>query len=70
MLDVCAADRIKPCDQVAFDATCEGCDALGGHYQVTGVPPPALPANVRRPVRFRQPRHHLPDIAAALRAAP
>lgn len=69
MLDVRPADRIKPRDQVAFDATREACEALGWHYEVAGTPPASLLANVRWLAGYRHPRHHLPDIAAALRAA-
>ncbi|SFR29618.1 hypothetical protein SAMN04488564_12091 [Lentzea waywayandensis] len=47
VLDVRAADRIKPRDQVAFDATAEARKALGRRYEVVGAPPEALPANVR-----------------------
>ncbi|ONI90968.1 transposase [Saccharothrix sp. ALI-22-I] len=69
VLDVRAADRIKPRDQVAFDATREACEALGWRYEVAGLPPAALLANVRWLAGYRHPRHHLPDVAAALRAA-
>ncbi|GGP84494.1 hypothetical protein GCM10010185_67950 [Saccharothrix coeruleofusca] len=69
VLDVRSADRIKPRDQVAFDATRAACDALGWHYDVAGAPPRSLLANVRWLAGYRHPRHHLPDVAAALRAA-
>ncbi|WP_410570546.1 hypothetical protein [Amycolatopsis sp. cmx-4-61] len=47
MLDVRAAHRIKPPDQVAFDATAAACAALGWRYKVVGAPPELLLANVR-----------------------
>jgi hypothetical protein len=68
VLDVRAADRIKPRDQVAFDATREACTALGWRYEVAGAAPEALLANVRWLAGYRHPRHHLPEAAAALRA--
>jgi hypothetical protein len=40
VLDVRSADRIKPRDQVAFDATREACEALGWRYEVAGAPRP------------------------------
>lgn len=69
VLDVRPADRIKPRDQVAFDATREVCEALGWRYEVAGAPPASLLANVRWLAGYRHPRHHLPDVADALRAA-
>lgn len=69
VLDVRSTDRIKPRDQVAFDATLEACDALGWRYEVVGAPPEALLANVRWLAGYRHPRHLLPDVAATLRAA-
>ena len=69
VLDVRAADRIKPRDQVAFDATAEACAALGWRYEVVGASPEALLANVRWLAGYRHPRHRLDDVAAALRAA-
>lgn len=68
VLDVRPVDRIKPRDQVAFDATREVCEALGWRYEVVGTPPAALLANVRWLAGYRHPRHRLPDVAAALRA--
>ncbi|MGX7828009.1 TnsA-like heteromeric transposase endonuclease subunit [Actinokineospora sp. 24-640] len=64
-----AADRIKPRDQVAFDATAEACEAPGRRYEVVGAPPEALLANVRWLAGYRHPRHQLDDVTAALRAA-
>jgi hypothetical protein len=69
VLDVRPPDRIKPRDQVAFDATREACEALGWRYEVVGAPPESLLANVRWLAGYRHPRHHLPDVAAALLAA-
>ncbi|WP_160097379.1 hypothetical protein [Kibdelosporangium aridum] len=42
MLDVRAVDRIKPRDQVAFDARAEACETLGCRYEIAGVPPVSL----------------------------
>ncbi|GAA2681470.1 MULTISPECIES: TnsA-like heteromeric transposase endonuclease subunit [Actinosynnema] len=69
VLDVRSADRIKPRDQVAFDATRAACDALSWQYEVAGAPPTSLLANVRWLAGYRHPRHYLPDVAAALRTA-
>lgn len=69
VLDVRSPNRIKPRDQVAFDATREACQALGWHYEVAGAPPASLLANIRWLAGYRHPRHHLPDLSAALRAA-
>jgi hypothetical protein len=69
VLDVRSADRIKPRDQVAFDATREACTALGWRYEVAGTAPEALLANVRWLAGYRHPRNHLPDVAAALRVS-
>jgi hypothetical protein len=70
VLDVRPADRIKPRDQVAFDATRDACEALGWRYEIAGTPPPvSLLANVRWLAGYRHPRHHLPEVVAALRAA-
>lgn len=69
MLDFRAADRIKPRDRVAFDATRNASEALGWDYDVVGSPPQVLPANVRWLAGYRHPRHYLDHIATALRAA-
>jgi hypothetical protein len=69
VLDVRPADRIKPRDQATFLATREVCGALGWHYEVAGAPPRSLLANVRWLASYRHRRHHLPEAAAALRAA-
>jgi hypothetical protein len=69
VLDVRSAERIKARDRIAFGATREACATLGWRYEVAGAPPDALLANLRWLAGYRHPRHHLPDIAAALRAA-
>ncbi|PSL52859.1 hypothetical protein B0I31_111146 [Saccharothrix carnea] len=39
VLDVRPAHRIKPRDQVAFDATRAACPLMGSDYEVVGAPP-------------------------------
>lgn len=69
VLDVRPADRIKPRDQAAFDETRAACSLMGWAYDVVGSPPGTLLANLRWLAGYRHPRHELPDIALALRAA-
>jgi hypothetical protein len=47
VLDCRPAERIKPKDQVAFDATRQACALLGWRYEVVDAPASALLANVR-----------------------
>ncbi|WP_211241198.1 TnsA-like heteromeric transposase endonuclease subunit [Pseudonocardia spinosispora] len=68
LLDVRAADRIKPRDRAAFDATAEACVALGWRYEVAGASPEVLLANVRWLAGYRHPRHMRDTVAVALRA--
>jgi hypothetical protein len=69
VLDCRPLDRIKPRDQAAFDATRTACAQLGWRYEVVGAASEALLTNLRWLAGYRHPRHHLPDTAAALRAA-
>lgn len=68
VLDVRPPDRIKPRDQVAFDATRTACDQVGWRYEVVGPAPEVLVDNVRWLAAYNHPRHHLADTAAALHA--
>lgn len=68
VLDVRPAERIKPKDQVAFEATRQACALLGWRYEVVDAPASALLANVRWLAGYRHPRHDLAEVAAALRA--
>jgi hypothetical protein len=67
VLDCRPADRIKPRDQAAFDATRSACALLGWRYEVVGAPPETLLTNARWLAGYRHPRHDQPEIAAALR---
>lgn len=68
VLDCRPAERIKPKDQVAFDATAAACAMLGWRYEVVDAPSATLLANARWLSGYRHPRHGVPDVAAALRA--
>lgn len=68
VLDCRPVERIKPRDQVAFDATRAACDLLGWRYEVAGAPSEALVGNVRWLAAYNHPRHRLADTAAALLA--
>ncbi|MBB5804329.1 hypothetical protein F4560_004097 [Saccharothrix ecbatanensis] len=69
VLDCRPLNRIKPRDQAAFDAARTACAQLGRRYEVGGAPLETLLANLRWLAGYRHPRHHVPDTAAALRAA-
>ncbi|MFI6029399.1 TnsA-like heteromeric transposase endonuclease subunit [Amycolatopsis magusensis] len=68
VLDCRPLNRIKPRDQVAFDAARMACELLGWRYEVVGPAPEVLVRNVRWLACYSHPRHHLLDTAAALRA--
>lgn len=68
VLDCRPPDRIKPRDQVAFDATRSACEHVGWRYEVVGPEPEVLVGNVRWLAAYNHPRHRLSDTAAALHA--
>ena len=53
VLDVRPAERIKPRDRAAFEATRSACELLGWRYEVVGTPPETLRDIVRSAVRPR-----------------
>jgi hypothetical protein len=69
VVDCRPAERIKAKDRAAFEATEAACAVLGWRYQVLDAPPATLLANVRWLAGYRHPRHDVPEIATALRAA-
>jgi hypothetical protein len=52
VLDCRPADRIKPRDQVAFEATAQACAVLGWRYEVVDAAPPVLKGNAPWLSRF------------------
>jgi hypothetical protein len=58
VLDVRPAERIKPRDRAAFEATRSACELLGWRYEVVGIPPETLRANARWLAGYRHPRHN------------
>lgn len=68
VIDCRPADRIKPRDQAAFDATRAACDLLGWGYEVTDSPAEPLRANLRWLAGYRHPRHDLPEVAQHLQS--
>ncbi len=68
VLDCRPLDRIKPKDEVAFEATRAACELLGWRYEIVGTPPEVLLANVRWLAGYRHPRHDLHVVAQTLRA--
>ncbi|EWM09700.1 hypothetical protein KUTG_00004 [Kutzneria sp. 744] len=68
VLDCRPLDRIKPKDEVAFEATRAACELLGWRYEIVGAPPEMLLANIRWLAGYRHPRHDLPVVAETLRA--
>lgn len=67
VLDCRSADRIKPRDRVAFEATGAACTVLGWRYEVVDAAVPVLMSNLRWLAGCRHPQHQLPGVAAALR---
>lgn len=67
VVDCRPAERIKPRDAVAFDATRRACELVGWDYRPVGVPDPVLRTNVRWLAGYRHPRYRVPGAAAALR---
>jgi hypothetical protein len=67
-LDCRPADRIKPKDQLAFDATRHACAVLGWRYEIVDAPASTMLANVRWLAGYRHPRHGLAEVSTALRA--
>lgn len=66
VLDCRHAARIKPRDQVAFDATRTACELMGWSYDVVDAPDEVLLGNLRWLGGYRHPRHHDEGIAHEL----
>ena len=68
MIECRPADRIKPRDAAAFEATRDACAVIGWSYEVVGTPGEVLLGNLRWLAGYRHPRHHVPELARHLRA--
>jgi len=68
VVDCRPADRIKPRDVAAFEATRRACDLVEWQYRLVGMPEAVTVANVRWLAGYRHPRHHLAGTVSALRA--
>ncbi len=69
VVDCRSAERRGPRDLAAFEATRKACDLAGWEYRLVGAPDPIATANLRWLAGYRHPRHDIPEVAAALRAA-
>jgi hypothetical protein len=69
VVDCRPAERRGPRDLAAFEATRQACDLAGWEYRLVGAPDPIATANLRWLAGYRHPRHDIPEVAAALRAA-
>lgn len=67
VLDCRPLDRIKPRDEVKFDATARACEQMGWQYRLAGMPDALTTANVRWLAAYRHPRHLAGQTAAVLR---
>jgi hypothetical protein len=56
-------------DLAKFEATRRACRLAGWEYRLAGAPDPIATANLRWLAGYRHPRHGLPELTAALRAA-
>ncbi|MCO6004926.1 TnsA-like heteromeric transposase endonuclease subunit [Actinoallomurus purpureus] len=66
VVDCRPAERRKPRDLAAFEATRKACGLVGWEYRLVGAPDSIVTANVRWLGGYRHPRHSLPEIATAL----
>lgn len=69
VIDCRPPDRRRPRDLAAFEATRRACDLVGWEYRLVGALDPVGTANLRWLSGYRHPRHGIPAVAAALRAA-
>jgi hypothetical protein len=69
VVDCRPVERRKPRDVAAFEATRRACGLLGWEYQLVGAPDTVMTANLRWLAGYRHPRHGIPALSAALRAA-
>jgi hypothetical protein len=69
VIDCRPADRRRPRDLAAFEATRRACDLVGWEYRLVGALDPTATANLRWLSGYRHPRFGVPPVAAALRAA-
>jgi hypothetical protein len=69
VVDCRPVERRPARDLVAFDATRQACELMGWEYRLVGAPELIWTANLRWLAGYRHPRHNLPGVAAALRAA-
>ncbi|MDW5324464.1 TnsA-like heteromeric transposase endonuclease subunit [Plantactinospora sp. KLBMP9567] len=69
VVDCRPVERRPARDRAKFEATRWACELLGWEYRLVGAPELIATANLRWLAGYRHPRHHLPEIAAALRVA-
>ena len=69
VVDCRPVERRPPRDVAAFEATIRACELLGWEYRLVGSTNPILTANLRWLAGYRHPRHSIPALAGALRAA-
>jgi hypothetical protein len=67
VVDCRPAERIKPRDAQAFDATRQACELVGWEYRLVGTPRLVGVLNVRWLAGYRHPRYRLSEVVAALR---
>ncbi|MEO3825075.1 TnsA-like heteromeric transposase endonuclease subunit [Actinomadura sp. B10D3] len=68
VVDCRPADRRRPRDLDAFEATLRACEAVGWEYRLVGAPRSVLVRNVRWLSGYRHPRHYDAEVSARLRA--
>ena len=69
VVDCRPAERRPARDLAKFEATRRACGLVGWEYRLAGAPDPIVTANLRWLAGYRHPRHGLPELTAALRAA-
>ena len=69
VVDCRPVERRPPRDVAAFEATRRACGLLGWGYRLVGAPDTVMTANLRWLAGYRHPRHDIPALSAALRAA-
>jgi len=69
VLDCRPAEKVRPKDAAAFEATARACAQAGWRYELVCGHDPVLLANARWLSGYRHPRYHLQPAAGALLAA-
>ena len=69
VVDCRPVERRPPRDVAAFEATRRACGLLGWEFRLVGAPDTVMTANLRWLAGYRHPRHDIPALSAALRAA-